>query len=93
MYPSDTKHKFRKALPCPFDTVNYPKTTVKSRSTPNYLGSYIFVNEYFKRKWQFLKNAVSLVKLLFSDNPGNQVFTPHFIFFLPLISRIPIIVL
>ena len=32
--PRDMKHKFRKVFPCPFNTINHPKTTVISCRTP-----------------------------------------------------------
>ena len=44
---------------------------------------------YSSRKWWFLKNAISLSKLLISCHPGNQVFIYHvYYFFLPWISWI-----
>ena len=37
----------------------------------------LFSLKNIPRKRQFLKNSVSLVKLLFSYNPGNQAFSYH----------------
>ena len=50
----------------------------------------IFIKKYSKRKQQFLKNAISLVKLLFSCHFGNQILIYHryFVFLPRIIQRI-----
>ena len=54
-----------------------------NKLTANYSCYVIFIKKYFKRKCEFLKNVISLVKLLYSCHPGNQVstyynFSPNF---------------